>query len=274
MVFSSLFSPVLEGQLLVRDAISMLGHSELIHENDRKDFFHLMERCLKENGWVENAIRFYTARGRYEWLEVHLHKEYIPAAGETVISGTLINKAGMENELDRWKDKANRDVLTGLYNREYFEQFASTALKKDPSLSYAVVFLDIDDFKKVNDTLGHTVGDDVICWFAKRVLGVFRHSDVVARYGGDEFVVFVNDIEKAELSQRLQQLCDSFRLPYRSGDLEYPVSGSIGAAMFPQDGRNYLELLDRADSALYEAKRLGKNRFSLYHSGLEADNMR
>ena len=274
IVFSSLFSPVLEGCLSVDNAISMLSHSELIHENDRKDFFHLLERCLSESGWVENAIRFYTARGRYEWLEVHLHKEYIPAAGEMVISGTLINMAGWENELDRWKDKAHRDVLTGLFNREYFEQFASSAMQKDQSMSYAVIFMDIDDFKNVNDTLGHTVGDDVICWFAKRILGSFRHTDVVARYGGDEFVVFANGIERAELSYRLQQLCESFRSPYRNGNIEYTVSGSIGAAMFPDDGRSYLELLDRADSALYEAKRLGKNRFVLYHSGLQHENMK
>lgn len=270
IVFSGLFSPVLEGQLTVSNALSVLRHSELIHENDRKDFFHLLERCQKENGWVENTIRFYTAKGRYEWLEVHLHKEYIPAAGETVVSGTLVNISGWKNEVKRWKEKANRDALTGLYNREYFEQFASSAIGKNQPASAAIIFVDIDDFKNVNDTLGHMIGDDVICWFAKRVLGAFRHTDIVARYGGDEFVVFVNGIGREELEKRLQQLCEGFRYPYRNGDVEYPASGSIGAAMFPENGRSYLELLDRADSALYEAKRRGKNCFVLYHPGLEA----
>ena len=110
----------------------------------------------------------------------------------------------------------------------------------------------------------------MICWFAKRVLGAFRHTDIVARYGGDEFVVFVNGIGREELEKRLQQLCEGFRYPYRNGGVEYPASGSIGAAMFPENGRSYLELLDRADSALYEAKRRGKNCFVLYHPGLEA----
>ena len=270
LIFSSLFSPLLEGQLTLTNALSVLRHSELIHENDRKDFFHLLERCQKENGWVENAIRFYTSKGRYEWLEVHLHKEHLPAAGETVIAGTLVNMSGWKNEVNRWKEKATRDALTGLYNREYFEHFASHSMEKDLLTTAAIIFVDIDDFKNVNDTLGHMVGDDVICWFAKRVLGTFRHTDIVARYGGDEFVVFVNGISREELSKRLQQLCDGFRYPYRNGDVEYPTSGSIGAAMFPEDGRSYLELLDRADSALYEAKRQGKNRFVLYHSGLES----
>ena len=269
VMFSSLFSPVLEENTDVANAMALFRRSELIHENDRKDFFHLLDRCMNEDGWVENTIRFYTAKGRYEWLEVHMHKEYIPAVGETVISGTLVNMTGWKNEVNRWKEKANRDALTGLYNREYFEQFASSSMENGTLVSGAVIFVDIDDFKKVNDTMGHVVGDDVICWVAKRVLGAFRHTDIVARYGGDEFVVFVNGIGREDLSKRLDQLCEGFRFPYRNGDVEYPVSGSIGAAMFPQDGSSYLELLDRADSALYEAKRQGKNRFVLYRPGLE-----
>ena len=157
---------------------------------------------------MENTIRFYTSNGRYEWLEVHMHKEYLPAAGETVIAGTLVNVASWKNEVNRWKEKANRDALTGLYNREYFERYASDALDNRTVSDAAVVFIDIDDFKKVNDTLGHMVGDDVICWFAKRILGVFEQTDIVARYGGDEFVVFVNNANKADLRNRLQRLCD------------------------------------------------------------------
>ena len=269
VMFSNLFSPVLEEKTTISNAMDLFRRSDLIHENDRKDFFHLLEHCMKESGWVENTIRFYTAKGRYEWLEVYMHKEYIHAMGETVISGTLVNMAGWKNEVDRWKEKANRDALTGLYNREYFEQVASTSMENGTLVSGAVIFVDIDDFKRVNDTMGHVVGDDVICWVAKRLLGTFRHSDIVARYGGDEFVVFVNGIGREDLSERLAQLCDGFRFPYRNGEVQYPVSGSIGAAMYPEDGKSYLELLSHADSALYEAKRQGKNRFILYRPGLE-----
>ena len=268
VMFSELFSPMLDEQHTVSNAMSFFQRSDLIHENDRKDFFQLLERCMKENGWVENTIRFYTSKGRYEWLEVHLHKEYFPAVGETAISGTLVNVAGWKNEVNRWKEKANRDALTGLYNREYFERFASDALDNRTVANAAVVFIDIDDFKQVNDTLGHMVGDDVICWFAKRILGVFEQTDIVARYGGDEFVVFVNGIEKAELRNRLQRLCAELQVPFRSGTIEYHASGTIGAAVFPEDGGSYLELLDHADSALYEAKRQGKKRFVLYRPGL------
>ena len=269
IVFSDVFSPLLDGQLSFSNPMSMFRYSELIHENDRKDFFHLLERCRKEEGWVENALRFYTSEGHYEWLEVHLHKEYDNTAGDFVISGTLVNLAGWKNEVDRWKEKANRDALTGLYNREYFEQSASNCLEKDTPASAAIIFIDVDDFKKVNDALGHVIGDDVLCWVAKRVLGIFRHTDIVARYGGDEFVVFVNGIAQADLEKRLTQLCEVFRFPYRNGTIEYQVSGSIGAAMFPQNGSTYLELLGHADSATYVAKKRGKNQFVFYQPGFD-----
>lgn len=269
IAFSNLFSPVQEEKYVLSNASSLFQYSALIHENDQKDFFRLLERCKKENGWVENTIRFYTARDRYEWLEVHMHREITLPDEEMIFSGVLVNMAGWKNEVNRWKEKANRDVLTGLYNREFFEQTVSSAVEKGIITSAAIIFVDIDNFKKVNDMLGHVVGDDVICSTAKRLLGTFRHSDVVARYGGDEFVVFVNGISREDLAKRLQQLCDSFRYPYRNNNIEYPVSTSIGAAVFPEDGKSYLQLLDHADSALYVAKRQGKNQFVFYHPDYE-----
>lgn len=272
VVFSDAFSPALEDQLTHSNALALFRSSNLIHENDRKDFFHLLERCRKEDGWVENALRFYVSEGRYEWLEVHLYEESAHPTGDTVISGTLVNMVGWKNEVDRWKEKANRDALTGLYNREYFEHFASTSLEKDTLITAAIVFIDIDDFKQVNDTLGHMFGDDILCCVAKRVLGVFRHTDIVARYGGDEFVVFVGGIGRSELEKRLTQLCEVFRFPYRNDTVTYQISGSIGAAMYPEDGETYQELLDHADCALYAAKEQGKDQFMLYQPGFEGSS--
>lgn len=269
ILFSNSFSPVLEGQLGISNASALFRRSDLIHENDRADFLHMLKRCRNEAGWVENTLRFYTAEGRYEWLEIHLHREQLPSSSEAVISGTLINMVGWKNEVDRWKEKANRDALTGLYNREYFEHFTRSTLESGNLITAAVVFVDIDDFKHVNDTLGHSFGDDVLCCVAKRILGVFRHTDIVARYGGDEFVVFVNGIGRADLQKRLTQLCGVFRYPYRNNTIEYQISGSIGAAMFPEDGNSYQELLNHADCALYTAKRQGKDQFVLYQPELE-----
>lgn len=271
VVFSDVFSPLLYGQFSISEASALFGHSDLIHENDRKDFFHLLERCHKEEGWVENTLRFYTTEARYEWLEVHMHREHFASGGESVISGTLVNMAGWKNEVNRWMEKANRDPLTGLFNREYFEQFASNTIEKGTLTTGAIIFFDLDNFKNVNDTLGHMVGDDVLCFISKRLLGTFRHTDVIARYGGDEFVVFVNNIERDDLHKRLEDLCQVLQTPYRNDTIEYRLSGSIGAAVYPDDGETYQDLLDHADTATYVAKEQGKAQFVFYKPGMEND---
>ena len=271
VVFSDVFSPLLYGQLSINEATALFSHSDLIHENDRKDFMYLLERCHKEEGWVENTIRFYTSEARYEWLEVHMYHEHIASGGEDVICGTLVNMAGWKNEVNRWMEKANRDPLTGLFNREYFEQFASTTIEKGGLTSGAIIFFDLDNFKQVNDTLGHMVGDDVLCFIAKRMRGAFRHTDVIARYGGDEFVAFVNNIEYSELERRLGELCSVLQTPYRNEEIEYRVSGSIGVAVYPNDGETYQDLLDHADTATYVAKEQGKAQYVFYHPGMEDD---
>lgn len=269
VTFSDLFSPVQEENYVLSNATSLFQYSSLIHENDRQDFLHMLGRCQKESGWMDNTIRFYTSNGRYEWLEVYMHGETVPSGEGMVISGTLVNMASWNSEVNRWKEKANRDALTDLYNREYFEQFAGDVLKKGKLSSAALIFIDVDDFKKVNDTLGHVVGDDVLRTIAKRLQGAFRQTDIIARYGGDEFVIFANGIGKEELGKRLQHLCESFRVPYRNGSVEHPVSVSLGSAMFPDDGHTYEELVEHADAAAYVAKRRGKNRFVFYHPDFE-----
>ena len=93
---------------------------------------------------------------------------------------------------------------------------------------------------------------------------MFRHSDVVARYGGDEFVVFVSNMTRDVLENRLDRLCTMFRNPYRNGEIRYQIMGSIGASLYPADGEDYDTLLANADAALYEAKRRGKNQYRIF----------
>ncbi len=264
--FSHAFSPAFEGELVIRDAGAFFTHSGLIHENDRVDFARMLERCKREEGWLENSLRFMTAPDRYEWLELRMHRESWQNGG-ALISGTLVNTSGWKNELKLWKDKASRDGLTGLYNRVYFEQTVAAALEKEPAAA-ALVFVDVDDFKRVNDTMGHMVGDDVLRFVSQQLLGQFSHTDLVGRYAGDEFVAFVQGADRGELERALDDLCRRFTVPYRSGNVEYPVSISVGAAMFPRDGDSYGRLLKAADAALYAAKEHGKNVYVFYRPGM------
>jgi len=264
--FSDIFSPVLGNRCKFDNARALFRTTELIYENDREDFFRLLERCQREDGWVENTLRFYVGEGRYGWLELRLRQEQRTGG---IISGTMVNLAEWKKEVERWKEKATRDALTGLYNRAYFESNVLSQLSQKTFESAAILFIDVDDFKQVNDTLGHRFGDDVLCYVAKQILGVFRHTDIIARYGGDEFVVFAPNIQQNTLEERLKKLCGAFRYPYRSATVEYKVSGSVGAAMFPRDGEDYKMLLHHADCALYEAKKRGKDQFVVYEPFME-----
>lgn len=266
VIFSIPFSPVLKDQTIIANAAALFRSSELIHKNDRAEFFRTVDRCRREHIWVESTLRFYLADGRYEWLETHLHvhKNANAVVGSEMITGILVNMTGWKSELNRWKEKANRDALTGLYNREFFEHNVRGQLRSEELHSAALIFIDVDDFKRANDTLGHAFGDDILCCMAKRILGVFRHTDIAARYGGDEFVVFVPSVGREILETRLQQLCEAFQQPYGNGAMNYQISGSIGAALFPDDGRDYKTLLEHADEALYQAKKSGKGRYALY----------
>lgn len=125
VVFSAPFSPILKNQTTIPNATALFRSSDLIHKNDRTDFFRAVERCRREHVWVESTLRFYLTDGRYEWLEthLHLHKNTCAAVGGEMITGILVNMAGWKSELNRWKEKANRDALTGLYNREFFEHY-------------------------------------------------------------------------------------------------------------------------------------------------------
>ena len=262
--FSSAFSPAMGGAAEFADAPAFLRSSGVLNENDEDDFFDMLGRCVRgEAPWAEGILRFCTAPDRYEWMELHMHREQTED-GRVQIAGVLVNTGSWRTEVDHWKERASRDGLTGLYNRSFFERHVRDQLAAGQTAYGALIFIDVDDFKKANDTLGHVVGDDILRCIAQRTLGVFRHSDVVARYGGDEFVVFVSNMSREVLENRLDRLCAMFRNPYRNGEIRYQIMGSIGASLYPVHGEDYDTLLANADAALYEAKSRGKNQYRIF----------
>ena len=265
-IFSAPFSPFLEDAHGPVPGRELFGRAGLVHANDFAALEEMVRRSIRTDGWIVENLRFYASRGRYEWLEVYMHRDP-PPAGETVsraVSGFLLNTEEWKAEIFRWKEKANRDALTGLYNRQALEELVNNLLQTRKRARSAMIFIDIDDFKRINDTLGHICGDDVLRCIAKRLTKVFRSTDVVARYGGDEFVVFAPGIEEPVLLQKLEQLLDVFREEYTSGAVRYRFSGSIGVSCYPDHAATFQDLISTADSALYEAKRRGKNQYMVY----------
>lgn len=170
---------------------------------------------------------------------------------------------------------AYTDPLTGLANRWSFEKWATAKLeetRKSGKIT-ALVFLDIDDFKKINDNYGHDIGDKVLKNFAHRLRNNLRTSDrktnkddySVARFAGDEFVLLLYDVNTlVDLDHILQRICELFSSHYQGRELLNNVTTSVGAALYPQDADNLPELTRCADKAMYSAKHSGKNQYCYY----------
>ena len=155
---------------------------------------------------------------------------------------------------------AYHDPLTGLRNRALFDEMASRQIAQSyrDGSQLALLAIDLDGFKAVNDLQGHAAGDLVLKHVADRITGLIRGSDVVSRRGGDEFSVMLVDVDGAKTRQVAEKLLAALSRPYP--DIEAAVSASIGVARYPHDATTLLDLLERADEALYEAKKAGKSR--------------
>jgi chemotaxis family two-component system sensor kinase Cph1 len=155
---------------------------------------------------------------------------------------------------------ALHDALTGLHNRRFLDERLSQVLAEG-ARQVSVVFLDLDNFKAVNDTHGHELGDAVLSTVGRRLLGAARSTDIVARLGGDEFVVVCLDVHEEEASMIAQRAVDALREPIKVGDVIVEIGASAGIAT--EDGRpTAAQLLDAADAAMYRAKRAGRGRVS------------
>lgn len=166
---------------------------------------------------------------------------------------------------------ANYDVLTGLPNRSHFQRALDAALDvaEAQERRLALVFGDLDQFKQVNDTLGHAVGDQLLQDAAQRLLGAVRQNDFVARLGGDELIVLLEDVEnEASVMTVAERILAAFDAPFELDEHELSISTSLGISLYPDDGEDAENLLKHADTAMYEAKAAGRNRFSFYDQNM------
>ncbi|MDQ2963263.1 MAG: GGDEF domain-containing protein [Pseudomonadota bacterium] len=171
------------------------------------------------------------------------------------------------------QDQANHDPLTLLPNRRFFEQWLgySLAQARRDSAPLALLFLDLDGFKAVNDRHGHKAGDELLVEIARRFRQTARESDVLARFGGDEFALLApNARDGRELAQVAQRLLRALDDPGQPALSDHPLGASIGIAFFPQDATDMQALVAAADAAMYAAKRAGTNRIAFYATAVAA----
>jgi diguanylate cyclase (GGDEF)-like protein len=161
--------------------------------------------------------------------------------------------------LARLRTMATHDPLTGLKNRQgFYEEIARTlALAEKKRSTFAVIFVDLDGFKPVNDTLGHAAGDKMLKVVGQRLHEHVRKSDVVARIGGDEFVIIMRETSRTAIPAIADQVIRAVAMPYAIGGSTVTLTSSIGIAVYPENGRTVDELVAKADDAMYQSKRQG-----------------
>jgi diguanylate cyclase (GGDEF)-like protein len=189
-----------------------------------------------------------------------------------VANATIKKLETAKNKLVKQKDiiykQAHYDHLTSLANRTLLNQRLQLLVENNQSSGrkFGVLFLDLDNFKEINDSLGHDVGDMILIHVAKTLLLATRKTDTVARFGGDEFIILVDDIEdEKSLKHIANKLIQAIAQPIRVRHLDLAVTTSIGISLFPNHGTDFNQLIKNADLALYVAKAEGRNTYKIHH---------
>ena len=217
-------------------------------------------------------------RGAYDYLTKPVNlEELFQALGRSFdLVRLVIDNKRMIRELEAAKDQAEKlalnDSLTGLANRYSFQTQLDLAINHAKRLGKlaAVLIIDLDGFKLVNDTHGHVIGDELLKGIARRLKETVRSTDTVARLGGDEFAVILANIDKAESASRPAELIlRNLKQPIDIGGLALEVGACVGISMSPLDGEDHGELIRRADVALYAAKALGPGSLQYYDADLD-----
>jgi PAS domain S-box/diguanylate cyclase (GGDEF) domain len=241
-----------------------------IHPEERErvilNFKEIMNSDAKS--WSEE-YSFRRAEGGYVFV---LDRGYIirNESGKAVRAiGTMMDITQRKQAEEILRYQAVYDQLTGLPNRLLFNERLLASLKKAKKTKkmLAVMFLDLDKFKKINDTLGHAAGDRLLEGFAGRISETLRSTDTVARWGGDEFTLLLPDISCLEDAVKTaQRILNNLKPAFKLEEQAFNISSSIGIAVYPDDGEDAETLVKNADAALYRAKEMGRNNYQLYTS--------
>ena len=259
-----------------RDEVMGLSPRFLLADDMDQPGLDRLRHCMRYGGSARAILRNYRKDGSTFWNEVAIaavNNEQGKKAHFISVFNDVTDRKRYEAALEY---QANHDALTGLPNRnllhDRLRHAISQARRSDETL--AVFLLDLDQFKRVNDGLGHNVGDALIQHVAARMNDAVRGSDTVARLGGDEFMVLSTPLKDERSAARVaRKILKQFERRIAINGHEIVVSASIGIALYPRDGRDGDELFRNADTAMYKAKELGRNGFQFYSADMN-DRMR
>jgi diguanylate cyclase (GGDEF)-like protein/PAS domain S-box-containing protein len=243
----------------------LIGHRayELASHRHDQEFFDDIFACVRSTGhW--NGELWQQSKDGEEFLASMVVNAVYDEQGNPFRYVALLSDITQKKASEEliWR-QANFDTLTGLPNRNMLYEHLRQEMKKTDrsQLPMALVFVDLDYFKEINDTLGHDKGDVLLKHVANRLLSCVRTSDIVARLGGDEFTVILSELRKpADVERTAQEILKKMSTPFQLGEDIAHISSSIGIALYPHDGADADSLMKSADKAMYGAKQKGRNR--------------
>lgn len=225
-------------------------------------------RLIKVRGSISGfESQIYRRDGQVIWVEENARAVTDEAGRLVCYEGTVQDITERKAYEARIERAANYDALTGLANRVLLDDRLEQAILSAASYGtrLAVVFVDLDHFKQINDTLGHEAGDELLRAMAQRLKASVRETDTVARLGGDEFVLLINNQgDPPAIAVLLERMLADICRPWRIGQAEFKITCSLGVALYPDDGVTAETLLRHADSAMYRAKGKGRNNFQFF----------
>ena len=244
------------------------GEGALFHPDDMPLLIDKINALAAGSAYETAEIRMTTARGRYIWCRLRASAIRDEEGKLRKLSGIIINIDAEKRAAQQLQDRALRDPLTKLLNKDAGRKQAEDYFSRYPAgVDGALLIIDLDNFKQVNDRYGHLFGDSVLTQAAREIRRLFRNQDIVARIGGDEFMVVMRGVsDRQMLEHRCSRITEAFRNVFQNHRYQLPLSCSIGVALSPESGKSYFELFRNADLALYQAKARGKNCFVIHSS--------
>ncbi len=239
---------------------------DYVHPDDVIGFVEMYEKMKQNRGLSEAEVRIVNSEGEYLWTRVYMLGVFDKDGRLARVIGKIVNIDEKKKELQILKEKAVTDSATGVYNKQTTEELIKAFLTGEGKFGkHAVLIIDIDDFKEINDIYGHRVGDAVISALGTELNHIFRASDIKGRIGGDEFMILMKDIEGEGIDfiiEKAKAICQLFGNYKLDENKQIDFSASIGIAFYDMDGETYEELYEAADRALYECKHTQKGTYA------------
>ncbi len=272
VVFSSRFFEIL-GLPVTTDSASIMPIEARLHPDDAERVLGAYKAHLRQRMPLDIEFRLRKGDDSYVWVRGYGQATWDGDMRANRLVGSIVDISGRKRQEEEIRQLAMQDPLTGLPNRRLLEDRLAHALgvAGRNRERVALMLIDLDGFKAVNDEHGHEAGDIVLRAVAQRLLGNVRSADTVARAGGDEFVVLAEGIEQvADVAAMAGKLLACLREPIAAGDYQFQIGASIGIAIYPSDSEQPAQLIRLADKAMYAVKESGRNGYRFYSGQADA----